>query len=78
MHMLTRSPSDVGTLQGLGYAEVDLGVDRFKSDSERRIAARDAVDTLVDRHRRRSPKDWSDTRGALRDVIAQESWPPTA
>ncbi len=49
MHMLMEPPY-VGTLQGLGYAEVDLGVDRFKAYSERRIV-RDAVDTLVNGHR---------------------------
>ncbi len=48
MHMLMEPPY-VGTLQGLGYAEVDLGVDRFKAYSERRIV-RDAVDTLVNGH----------------------------
>jgi hypothetical protein len=48
-HMLMEPPY-VGTLQGLGYAEVDLGVDRFKAYSERRVV-RDAVDTLVNGHR---------------------------
>ncbi len=46
-------PPHVGVLQGLGYAEVDLGVDRFKAYAERRIT-RDAVETLVDGHRLRT------------------------
>lgn len=46
-------PPHVGVLQGLGYAEVDLGVDRFKTYSERRLA-RDAVETLVEGHRLRT------------------------
>lgn len=46
-------PPHVGVLQGLGYAEVDLGVDRFKAYAERRIA-RDAIDTLVSGHRLRT------------------------
>lgn len=46
-------PPHVGVLQGLGYAEVDLGVDRFKAYAERRLA-RDAIDTLVDGQRLRT------------------------
>lgn len=47
-HLLMEPPYK-GLLQGLGYAEVDLGVDRFRAYSERRIT-RDAVETLVRGH----------------------------
>ncbi len=69
MHMLMEPPY-VGTLQGLGYAEVDLGVDRFKSYSERRIV-RDAVDTLVNGHRLMT-EGLERYEGLTPDVIAQE------
>ena len=69
MHMLMEPPY-VGTLQGLGYAEVDLGVDRFKSYSERRIV-RDAVDTLVNGHRLITD-GLERYEGLTPDVIAQE------
>src|SRR5690606_2511609 len=46
-------PPHVGVLQGLGFAEVDLGVDRFKAYAERRLA-RDAIETLVEGHRLRT------------------------
>lgn len=68
-HMLMEPPY-VGTLQGLGYAEVDLGVDRFKAYSERRIV-RDAVDTLVNGHRL-STEGLERYEGLTPDVIAQE------
>lgn len=68
-HMLMEPPY-VGTLQGLGYAEVDLGVDRFKSYSERRIV-RDAVDTLVNGHRL-AAEGLERYEGLTPDVIAQE------
>lgn len=48
-HMLMEPPHR-GVLQGLGYAEVDLGIERFKTYAERRIA-RDAIQVLVDGHR---------------------------
>jgi hypothetical protein len=63
-------PPYVGTLQGLGYAEVDLGVDRFKHYSERRIV-RDAVDTLVNGHRL-ATEGLDRYEGLTPDVIAQE------
>ncbi len=69
MHMLMEPPY-VGTLQGLGYAEVDLGVDRFKQYSERRIV-RDAVDTLVNGHRL-ATEGLDRYEGLTPDVIAQE------
>ena len=47
-HLLMEPPYK-GLLQGLGYAEVDLGVDRLKAYSERRIT-RDAIETLVRGH----------------------------
>jgi hypothetical protein len=63
-------PPYVGTLQGLGYAEVDLGVDRFQAYSERRIV-RDAVDTLVNGHRLIT-EGLERYEGLTPDVIAQE------
>jgi hypothetical protein len=69
MHMLMEPPY-VGTLQGLGYAEVDLGVDRFKQYSERRIV-RDAVDTVVNGHRLVT-EGLDRYEGLTPDVIAQE------
>ncbi|HEU4916063.1 MAG TPA: tubulin-like doman-containing protein [Acidimicrobiia bacterium] len=69
MHMLMEPPY-VGMLQGLGYAEVDLGVDRFKQYSERRIV-RDAVDTLVNGHRL-ATEGLDRYEGLTPDVIAQE------
>ncbi len=60
----------MGTLQGLGYAEVDLGVDRFKAYSERRIV-RDAVDTLVNGHRL-ATEGVERYDGLTPDVIASE------
>ncbi len=69
MHMLMEPPY-VGTLQGLGYAEVDLGVDRFKAYSERRIV-RDAVDTLVNGHRLIT-EGLERYEGLTLNVIAQE------
>ncbi|HEY7468419.1 MAG TPA: tubulin-like doman-containing protein [Acidimicrobiia bacterium] len=69
LHMLMEPPY-VGTLQGLGYAEVDLGVDRFKTYSERRIV-RDAVDTLVNGHRI-ATEGMERYDGLTPDVIASE------
>ncbi len=69
LHMLMEPPY-VGTLQGLGYAEVDLGVDRFKQYAERRIV-RDAVDTLVNGHRLIT-EGVERYEGLTPDVIAQE------
>jgi hypothetical protein len=68
-HMLMEPPY-VGTLQGLGYAEVDLGIDRFKAYSERRIV-RDAVDTLVNGHRL-ATEGLERYDGLTPDVIATE------
>lgn len=48
-HMLMEPPYR-GILQGLGYAEVDLGIERFKTYAERRMA-RDAIEVLIDGHR---------------------------
>ncbi len=69
IHMLMEPPY-VGTLQGLGYAEVDLGVDRFKAYSERRIV-RDAVDTLVNGHRL-ATEGLERYEGLTPDVIASD------
>lgn len=69
LHMLMEPPY-VGTLQGLGYAEVDLGVDRFKQYAERRIV-RDAVETLVNGHRL-ATEGVERYEGLTPDVIAQD------
>lgn len=59
------SPQYRGALQALGFAEVELGVGRFGTYAERRIA-RDAVEWLLDGHLK-SAGEWPDFEHATVD-----------